>query len=48
MSFFFPLTLVLRNIGNREVERETACSFSPFAQLPIKGLLGEVYGVQAA
>lgn len=47
---FSSLTLILRNIRNRQVERETACAVSPcaFAQLPIKGLLGEVYGVQTA
>lgn len=49
-GFFFSLTLILRNVEKREAEREAACAFSPctFAQLPIKGLLGEVCGVQAA
>lgn len=32
------------------MNRETACAVSPctFAQLPIKGLVGEAYGVQTA
>lgn len=46
-----PPLLILRNIGKeQESEEETACAVSPctFTQLPIKGLVGEVYGVQTA